>query len=262
MKLFARIRIPYSTLYVALLVLGSAYLLNLITRGVLTQWLALEPSLVRQGEWWRIVSYPLAMRSFLEMFLVGFVLYLFATDFEQLLGKSRLWRFVTLTLLTEGLLYAIVMYPVAVPLESPVAVVLALLTWRTMRTAQLPVSILGWFILPLWQLWILVVLLALIPEVLHVSSNPLLILRIIVVQGFGIAAGVLLYVLTATAEERAVKAVQRSVQYREREERKEPQLTAGEEEELNRLLDKIAAAGYDALTRQEKKRLRELSQKL
>jgi len=118
LRLFAITRVPHSTLYVALLVLGVSYLVNVLSHGFLSSWLALIPELVRSGQWWRMLSYPLALRNFFDMAATGIVLYLFAADFERSLGTARLWRFAVLVLLTNGILYTIVLYAVPIPLEN------------------------------------------------------------------------------------------------------------------------------------------------
>jgi len=262
MRLFAITRVPHSTLYVALLVLGVSYLVNVLSHGFLSSWLALIPELVRSGQWWRMLSYPLALRNFFDMAATGIVLYLFAADFERSLGTARLWRFAVLVLLTNGILYTIVLYAVPIPLESPLALILALLTWKTIREAQQPVSVLGWVTLRLWQLWLLVVGLSLLPRLFQLATTPLMLLHILTVHGFGIAAGILLHVLTTSSEESSALAPDDTA-YRELRWKHQPEeMTAAEEEELNALLDKIAASGYRSLSWKEKRRLRELSRKI
>ncbi len=262
MNPFAVIRVPHSTLHIALLVLGLSYLVNVLSHGFLSTWLALAPELVRSGQWWRILSYPLAIRNFFDMAATGIVLYLFAADFERSLGTARLWRFTVLVLLTNGILYTIVLYAVPIPLESPLALILALLTWKTIREAQQPVSFFGWFTLLLWQLWLLIAGLSLVPRLLQLATTPLMLLYIITVHGFGIAAGILLHVLTASSEEPSALAPD-GTSYRELRRKHQPEeMTAAEEEELNALLDKIATSGYQSLSWKEKRRLRELSRKV
>lgn len=88
-------------------VLIGLFIINLISHGLVTQQLALSNLLVADGQYWRLVTYGFTVSGFLNMLLIGLVIWLAGRPLESQLGG---WRFLLLYVLSglggATLLYA------------------------------------------------------------------------------------------------------------------------------------------------------------
>lgn len=89
-------------------ILVGLFLINLIGRGLVTQQLALSSLLVADGQYWRLLTYGFTVSGFLNLLLIGLVIWFAGRPLEGQLGG---WRFLLLYLLSgfggATLLYAV-----------------------------------------------------------------------------------------------------------------------------------------------------------
>lgn len=89
-------------------VLVGLFVINLIGRGLVTQQMALSNLLVADGQYWRLVTYGFTVSGFLNMLLIGLVIWVAGRPLEDQLGG---WRFLLLYVLSglggATLLYAV-----------------------------------------------------------------------------------------------------------------------------------------------------------
>lgn len=251
MKVFPQTRIPNATLHLFLLLFGLCYFINIFTGDALTRLFALSPAKIAMSQWWRVLTYPFAIRNFIEMLIIGIVFYLFGMEIEQRLGRRKLLGAIGSIVLLQGVLYALLIPSGGRSLESSISLALAFLTFYTLQHHSMLTSFFGWFSLRQRFLWLLLVCLSIIP-LFSLLSAPLLFLQsVFLLHGFGIFAGFILWRLETAPPQRRY---QRAEEY--------SQLSPADEEELNALLDKIAEHGYKSLSFREKRRLKQLSSKL
>jgi membrane associated rhomboid family serine protease len=90
-------------------ILVGLFIINLVGRGLVTQQLALIGLLVADGQYWRLVTYGFTVSGFLNMVVIGLMIWFFAgRPLENQLGS---WRFLLLYVLSglggATLLYAV-----------------------------------------------------------------------------------------------------------------------------------------------------------
>ncbi len=98
---------------VILLFLTLFYLTNNVLAGFLTSYLSLNPSkIVNSYELWRLVSYPLALNSFESYVLTAVALFFFSSRIEKLFSKNVFPITLGLTVVLYGLLTSLVFFNV------------------------------------------------------------------------------------------------------------------------------------------------------
>jgi membrane associated rhomboid family serine protease len=237
------------------------YALEPVDKPILTR-LALDPTRVKSGQVWRVVSWPLANgldQQVLWVLVAVAVLWYFGSRLESQVGRTRMAWYLATIILIPGLVGTLLDLPQAGVHTVQLVVLLTFI-------AQYP-NVRFFFGIPAWVLGAVYVA----AEVLQLSGDR---------------AGrrLLFFVVSLLVGAFAAKAVgmleefkwipKIAMPHRDRRPKRSrrPAVVAGpwgsqtsmsaDQSELDDLLDKISATGMDSLSKAEKQRLNDLSKRL
>jgi membrane associated rhomboid family serine protease len=276
-----------------LLLFGGFYFLNIVLRGLLTQWCALLPfASVGGGQYWRFATYPFASNGFWEMLSTGAVFYFFAPEVERILHPPRMVMLIAVFVVVHGLVYAPLLWISSAPLAGTGAIALFILTMYVYLYPTGEVSLFGLIPLRATMLLGIMFIVAVAGSFLSMSFNPAALINAFADAGFGIFFGFIfshLYFGKFSAgsralfqrEQRSTRRAQTPTPTTPASVARSPFTAVGEterrlslsgeqsggdeeldEDRLNEILDKINEKGQDALTPQERKFLRDYANKL
>lgn len=149
---------------VILLLMAAAFLVNISTRGQLSNLLLYIPLQFPNGLT-GLVTYPLVIGDIITLLLSGYMLYLFGGSLERSWGRRLYFIFITSATATAALVWTVGASVFNLPLENKIlagpwlmvsAVVVA---WAWLNPEE---TILLWFVLPIkakWVGWLTIVLL-------------------------------------------------------------------------------------------------------
>ncbi len=215
-----------------------------------TTWLSANA--ISQLEAWRIITWPLATQVSLWSFLAVVVFYLIGSQLEMMLGKERMLQLLAGIVVVPAAAAALLAFTIA-PDGAP------LLGWHQLNLgliitfATVVPSARFFFRIPAWGFAVALVAL----QILLALANRQFIEMFYTI---GLAIFVVAFV---TRVGLAHESVSKILPTPLAQKRTKPKLTVAappvDESEMNRLLDKLNSEG---LSKQEKKRLKELSDQL
>lgn len=263
-------KLDVSTTVLVILVALVSMVIWAIDRTIL-DWLVLYASSVRQGEVWRIATWPMANAPDVWAIIGLVVFFLFGREIESRIGRNRFLAFLAIVTVVSGAVATLV------GIEG-------VATLRMLTTATFFVFVMieptarSWFEIPLWVFGAVFLAIEVLQYVGVRAWDLLLFLAVVlgtslVLMGpFGLADGL---AWVPAALKRPARPAPSSGPARRRgaQRRRGPAEVVPlhrnpspsellRQAEIDVLLDKISAHGLDSLTKEERRRLEEHSKRM
>ncbi len=278
-----------------LLILGGFFVVDSLSGSQLRAALGHNPEAVLNGEFWRLLTFPLISDNLHHLILTAFSLYAVFPELERMLGTRRLYTYGVLMLLVVGLLFtAMGQYPGAAMQPGVFPFVLAALVVFVYLFPTSEMSFFGIVSLPGWLAISLLGGSAVLVDLIEMVIDPGLFGGFLAIDLFGLGAGIAFAVSAfnnsaptrSTRHEREETRQQAAREYGQteeeteedysfairslrRHERRAENLSQGIEEEetfseerLNEILDKISSRGESSLSPDERRFLRDYAERL
>jgi membrane associated rhomboid family serine protease len=275
-----------------LLVFGTLYFVNVVAlHGYLSSLFALVPSeTLNKWQYWRVLTYPLAIDSFWSIITASAVFYFFAPEVEHILSTRKFVTALALFGITHAAVYIPIMWSSNLALAGPTAASLFVLTLYTYIYPSGELSLFGLFSLRAKILLAGMVVISLLMPLFSQPMNPIGFIHVFADELFGVFSGFLFAYLyfgsrsddsftltrkqpqaaprrTATSTASAFPTLQSTAHDEERSLSlpiidTSDDNTYLDEDRLNEILDKITEKGQGSLTSAERKFLQDYAKKL
>jgi membrane associated rhomboid family serine protease len=196
---------------------------------------------------WRFVTYPLAHGEVVGMVFNMLCLYWFGPDLETRLGTARFARFWLGTTLAAAVVFCVGWMSAPVPLFGATAPLMGIMALYAMFW---PRRVVLFMLLVPMRMWVMALVMAAM-SLYFAAFDP--IGGTGALAALGGAAYAVAWFATRAWRERSGRGLRRRLDARA------ARLAAQDEEELDRVLEKVHAHGLPALTRSEKRFLKRIS---
>ena len=288
-----RLHTPFA--HKLLLILGGFFVVDSLSANQLRAALGHNPEAVLNGEFWRLLTFPLISDNLHHLILTAFSLYAVFPELERMLGARRLYTYGALMLMIVGLLFTAMGQNAGIAMQPGVfPFVLAALVVFIYLFPTSEMSFFGIVSLPGWLAISLLGGTAVLVDLIEMVMDPGLFGGFLAIDMFGIGAGVA-FAVSAFDNSRSSRAPRReseetrpdagreyeqtedeseedysfAIRSLRRHERRADVPTPGLEEEetfseerLNEILDKISSRGESSLSAAERRYLRDYAERL